>query len=84
MTFFPLLAGHLLLFFKRAHNVKMKGMKMDHHHTDQEWNKLQAHIDQMFGRFLKSNLDLIEYKPSYAIHLLETSRDDRDDRRSTW
>ncbi|MDQ5987037.1 MAG: hypothetical protein CSYNP_02773 [Syntrophus sp. SKADARSKE-3] len=53
---------------------------MDHNHADQEWNKLQVHIDQMFGRFLNNDLDLIEYKPSYAIQLLEPPRDDRSDR----
>ena len=52
---------------------------MDHNHEDQEWQKLQAHIDQMFGRYLRGSLDLIDYKPRHAVHLLSTSLDDRKD-----
>jgi hypothetical protein len=37
-------------------------MEMDHNHEDQEWQKLQAHIDQMFGRYLRGSLDLKNFE----------------------
>lgn len=52
---------------------------MDHNHADQEWNKLETHINQMTGRYLRDGLDQIEYNPRYAIRLLETSFDERKD-----
>lgn len=52
---------------------------MDHNHADQEWSRLEAYIDHMFGRYLRNSQDLLEYKPRQAIYLLETSRDDRKD-----
>jgi hypothetical protein len=57
----------------------MKGMKMDHNYTDQDWQKLQAHIDQTFGKYLRDSLDLIEHKPRHAVHLLSMSPGDRND-----
>jgi hypothetical protein len=32
-------------------------MEMDHNSADREWQKLQVHIDQTFGRYLRDNLD---------------------------
>ena len=52
---------------------------MDHNHADQEWNKLHAHIDRMFGKYLRDSVNMIEHKPRHTIHLLETSADDRKD-----
>jgi hypothetical protein len=31
---------------------------MDHNSTDKEWQKLQVHIDQTFGRYLRDSPDL--------------------------
>ncbi|MFA6412609.1 MAG: hypothetical protein WCW53_07910 [Syntrophales bacterium] len=31
---------------------------MDHISADKEWQKLQVHIDQRFGRYLRDGLDL--------------------------
>ena len=52
-----------------------KGKKMNHHPANQEWQRIQAHIDQLFGRYLRDGLNLIEYKPGKAVHLLEMSSD---------
>ena len=58
---------------------RMQGMEVDHHSTDQDWQKLQVHIDQTFGRYLRGSLDLIEHKPRQAVYLLSASTDDRKD-----
>jgi hypothetical protein len=51
---------------------------MDHNSTDHVWNKLQAQIDQMFGRNSSDSLNLIEYRPRH-VHLLSMSLDDGKD-----
>ena len=61
----------------------MRGMKMDHNSTDQDWQKLQVHIYQTFGRYLRDSLDLIEHKPRHAVYLLSASPDDRKDHPQT-
>jgi len=38
---------------------------------DQEWRKLQAHIEGFMGRTVESDVQKIEYKPRFALHLLE-------------
>jgi len=52
---------------------------MDHNKDNQAWQKLQTHIEQMFGKYLRNSLDLIEYKPQYAVHLLSMSLGDWKD-----
>ncbi len=56
----------------------MGGMEMDYSPTDQAWQKLQVHIDEMFGRYLGDSLDMIEYNPGHAVHLLSMSLDGRN------
>jgi hypothetical protein len=51
---------------------------MDHNSADHVWNKLQAQIDQMFGRNRGDSLNLIEHRPRH-IPLLSMSLDDRKD-----
>lgn len=51
---------------------------MDQNKDDQAWQKLQTHIEQMFGRYFRNSLDLIEYKPQCAVHLLSMSLGDRE------
>ena len=53
---------------------------MDFNFADEEWKKLQFHIDRMFGPYLKESPVLIEHKSSHATYLLEMSRDDKKDR----
>ncbi len=38
---------------------------------DQKWQELQDHIENVFGRLLKGDIQRIEYKPQYAVPLLE-------------
>jgi hypothetical protein len=52
---------------------RQKGTKMDHHPANQEWQRLQVHFDQIFGRYLRDVLNLIEYKPGKAVYLLKMS-----------
>jgi len=68
---------------RTSHNDKMRGMNMNHNVADHEWNKLLAHIDQMFGKYLRDGLGLIEYKPLHAVYLLEMPQDDRKDHPKT-
>jgi len=56
---------------------------MDRNSTDQDWQKLQVHIDQTFGRYLRDTPDLIEHKPLYTVHLLSMSPDDGKDHPQT-
>ncbi|MEN6617384.1 MAG: hypothetical protein ABFD12_12570 [Syntrophorhabdus sp.] len=56
----------------------MRGMKMDHNSADHVWNKLQAQIDQMFGRNRRDSLNLIEHRPQHG-QLLSMSLDDGKD-----
>ena len=59
-------------------------MKMDNNSTDQEWLKLQVRIDQMFGRYLRDSMDVIEYKPQHPVYLLSTSSSDKKGDPRTW
>jgi hypothetical protein len=39
--------------------------------TDQRWQELQERIDNVFGRLLRGDIRSIEYKPQFAVPLLE-------------
>ncbi|MEN6507665.1 MAG: hypothetical protein ABFD63_02575 [Smithella sp.] len=51
---------------------------MDNNSADHVWNKLQAQIDQMFGRNRRDSLNLIEHRPQHG-QLLSMSLDDGKD-----
>jgi hypothetical protein len=44
---------------------------MDAKTSDQGWQQLQAHIEGFLGQALKGSLQKIEYKPRFAVPLLE-------------
>ncbi len=52
---------------------------MDKNAEDQEWGKIQAHIEQLFGRYFRNSLDPIEDKTRNALSLLSKSQDNRRD-----
>jgi hypothetical protein len=51
---------------------------MNQETKDQEWQRLQFRIDQMFGKFLNDKTSAIEYKPG-SIALLLPPPDYNDD-----
>lgn len=38
---------------------------------DQKWQELQDHIENVFGRLLRGDVQRIEYKPQFSAPLLE-------------
>ena len=46
---------------------------MDQKTSDQEWQQLQAHIQEFFGQALRNDVHSIEYKPRFIVPLLEIS-----------
>ena len=44
---------------------------MNQEALDQEWQKLQAHIEGFMGRTVGTDVQKIEYKPRFVLHLLE-------------
>lgn len=50
--------------------------------SDQGWQQLQAHIEGFLGQALRSDVQRIEYKPRFIVHLLEMlpERPQADDR----
>lgn len=39
--------------------------------SDQGWQQLQDRMENLFGHLLKSDTQKIEYKPQFAVPLLE-------------
>lgn len=58
---------------------------MDNLKQEQEWQKLQEHIIQMFNKYFSSvsSTDLIEWKPQHQVYLLSMSQDDRKNRQDS-
>jgi hypothetical protein len=46
-------------------------MIMKQEALNQGWQQLQAHIEGLLGRTLGSDVQKIEYKPRFILHLLE-------------
>jgi hypothetical protein len=44
---------------------------MNQETSDQGWQQLQSHIEGFFGRALRNDTQMIEYKPRFVVHLLE-------------
>jgi hypothetical protein len=40
---------------------------------DQKWQELQDRIENVFGPLLRGDIQRIEYKPQFAVPLLEIS-----------
>ena len=53
---------------------------MDQETKDWEWQLLQFHIDQMFGKYFKDEVHKIEYKPGNVVQLLEMPLECREER----
>lgn len=48
--------------------------------SDQGWQQLEAHLSNFLGQALRSDVQQIEYKPRFFIHLLEVpSEHDRSE-----
>lgn len=41
--------------------------------TDQNWHELQERIGNVFGSIFRGEIQRIEYKPQFAVPLLEMS-----------
>jgi hypothetical protein len=50
-------------------------MTMNQETLDQGWQQLQAHIEGFLDRTLGSDVQNIEYKPRFIVHLLEMPAD---------
>ena len=48
--------------------------------TEQGWQELQDRIQNVFGNFLRGDVQRIEYKPPSVIHLLEMSAGYRENK----
>ena len=44
---------------------------MNQQTSDQGWQQLQAHIEGFLGQTLRNDMQRIEYKPRFIVHLLE-------------
>jgi hypothetical protein len=44
---------------------------MNEDKTDQGWQRIQERVDQIVGRFLRNDREMLEYKPGREIYLLE-------------
>lgn len=44
---------------------------MDQKTSEQGWQQLQARIEGLLGQALMNNVQKIEYKPRFIVHLLE-------------
>jgi len=52
---------------------------MNHNTADQAWQQLTIRIEQLLPRFLKGELQQIEYKPQNVIALLEMPSEYRNE-----
>jgi len=48
---------------------------MNQQTSDQGWQQLQAHIESFFGQARRNDVQRIEYKPLFTVHLLEMPSD---------
>ena len=44
---------------------------MNQQTSDQRWQHLQAHTEGFFRQTLRNDVQRIEYKPQFIVHLLE-------------
>jgi hypothetical protein len=44
---------------------------MEEKSTDQKWQQLHTRIEKLLGKYLKDDLQLIDYQPRYVIPFLE-------------
>ena len=49
------------------------GIKMDQKMMDKNWQQLQDNITNFFGNYTQGDMQRIEYKPLFTVHLLESS-----------
>jgi hypothetical protein len=56
--------------------ITMNGQKLN-----QEWQQLQANIENFLGQALTSDIHRLEYKPRFITQLLELPSEDRQNER---